>query len=531
MFVWTTLIAVTTCKENKVVSKKKKPRKKVFTRFLDFVEKAGNILPHPATLFAIFALLVIVVSGIAASLNLSVKHPGTGEIIRPISLLTVSGLHRILEEMVTNFTDFAPLGTVFVSMLGIGLAESSGLIGAGLKLLVISAPRRLLTLVIVLAGVLSNMASEIGYVLLVPLAAIIFISVGRHPLAGLAAAFAGVSGGYSANLLLGTIDPLLAGISEEAARLVVDDYVVNPAANYYFMAVSTFFIAFAGTWITEKIVEPRLGTYKPEDGTHEENNEDISTLTQDEKRGLKYALYATLFLTGLILAGIIPEDGFLRNAETGSLLRSPFLSGIVAFIFLGSVFVSIAYGLGAKSLKNDTDVMNGMGKAISTLGIYTVLVFFAAQFVSYFKWTNLGLIFAVEGAIALKAIGLGKIPLMLAFILLSAFINLFMGSASAKWAILAPIFIPMFMLLGYSPELIQVTYRVGDSVTNIIAPMMSYFALIVAFVQQYDKKAGIGTVIALMLPFSIGFLIVWSILLVIWISLGWPVGPGAGLYL
>ena len=513
------------------MSTRKKSRGEFFAKFLDIIEKGGNLLPHPASLFAIFALLVIIISGIAASLDVAVKHPGTGEIIRPVSLLSIAGLHRILEEMVVNFTAFAPLGTVFVSMLGIGLAESSGLIGAALKLLVISAPRRLLTLVIVLAGVLSNMASEIGYVLLVPLAAIIFISVGRHPLAGLAAAFAGVSGGYSANLLLGTIDPLLAGISEEAARLVIPDYQVNPAANYYFMAISTFFIAFTGTWITEKLVEPRLGTYEPTGEKSAEQKNDLGKLTAEEKHGLKFAAVATLMLTILILAGTIPEAGFLRNTETGSLLRSPFLSGIVAFIFLGSVIISVAYGIGAGTLKNDTDVMNGMGKAISTLGLYTVLVFFAAQFVSYFKWTNLGLIFAVEGAQALRASGLGEIPLMLAFILLSAFINLFMGSASAKWAILAPIFIPMFMLLGYSPELVQVTYRVGDSVTNIIAPMMSYFALIVAFVQRYDKKAGIGTVIALMVPFTIGFLVVWSLLLVFWISFGWPVGPGAPLHL
>jgi aminobenzoyl-glutamate transport protein len=514
------------------LTRKSKKQSQFFTRFLDIIEKGGNLLPHPATLFAIFALLVVVISGIAASFDVRVNHPGTGEIITPISLLSIAGLHRILEEMVTNFTSFAPLGTVFVSMLGIGLAESSGLIGAGLKLLVISAPKRLLTLVIVLAGVLSNMASEIGYVLLVPLAAIIFISVGRHPLAGLAAAFAGVSGGYSANLLLGTIDPLLAGISEEAARLVIADYRVNPAANYYFMAVSTFFVTFAGTWITEKLVEPRLGKYNQDaDQQDSADDNELQKLTSEERRGLKFAGIATIILTLIILAGTLPANGFLRDAQTGDLLHSPFLSGIVAFIFLGSVIVSIAYGWGAGTVKNDSDVMEGMGKSIATLGLYTVLVFFAAQFVSYFKWTNLGLIFAVKGAEVLKASGLTEIPLMLAFVVLSAFINLFMGSASAKWAILAPIFIPMFMLLGYSPELVQVTYRVGDSVTNIIAPMMSYFALIVAFVQKYDKKAGIGTVIALMLPFTFGFLIIWSILLVVWIVFGWPVGPGAELFL
>jgi aminobenzoyl-glutamate transport protein len=509
--------------------KKNTKRGRFLNTFLTIIEKGGNWLPHPASLFAIFAFLVVLFSGIAVKLNISAIHPSTGALIEPVSLLSIQGLHRILEEMVTNFTDFAPLGTVFVSMLGIGLAESCGLIGASLKLLVISAPQRLLTFVIVFSGVLSNMASEVGYVLLVPLAAIIFMSVGRHPLAGLAAAFAGVSGGYSANLLLGTLDPLLAGISEEAARLVIPTYEVNPACNYYFMVVSTFFIAYAGTWITEKLVEPRLGKYKSDQ--KEKPDQEGQSLSQKEKKGLKYAAVATLLLVVFVLAGTIPESGILRNPVTGSLLKSPFLSGIVAFIFIGSVVMSVAYGLGAGTIKNDSDIMTGMSKAIATLGLYTVLVFFAAQFVSYFKWTNLGLIFAVKGAEALKASGLGEIPLMLAFVLLSAFINLFMGSASAKWAILAPIFIPMFMLLGYSPELIQVTYRVGDSVSNIIAPMMSYFALIVAFVQRYDKKAGIGTVIALMLPYAVIFLIVWSIILVIWILLGWPLGPGADLFL
>ena len=502
--------------------------------FLDFVERVGNYLPHPATLFALFAAGVVVLSAVFASFELSVEHPSTGEIIRPVSLLNLAGLHRMLTEMVRNFTGFAPLGTVLVSMLGIGLAESCGLIGAALKKLVLSAPPRMLTFAIVLAGVLSNMASEIGYVLLVPLAAIIFYSAGRHPLVGLAAAFAGVSGGYSANLLLGTVDPLLAGISEEAAQLVDPTYSVNPAANFYFMAASTFFIAGAGTWVTERIVQPRLGAYRGE----AEVDETLTTLSPEESRGLRFALVAAILFATFLLWGTIPMSwtavpgaGFLRNPETGGLLRSPFLSSIVAFIFLGSLTVSVAYGRGAGTIENDSQVVEGMGKAISTLGTYTVLVFFAAQFVSYFNWTNLGYIFAVKGAEGLRSLGLGPIALMLSFIVLSMFINLFMGSASAKWAIMAPVFVPMFMLLGYSPELVQTAYRIGDSVTNIVSPMMSYFALIVAFVARYDRKAGIGSVIALMLPYTVVFALVWSLILTAWILLGLPVGPGAGLYL
>lgn len=491
---------------------------------LAVVEKVGNALPHPGTIFAIAAALVVVLSGVAARLDLSVVHPGTGETIHPVSLLNVEGLHRILTTMVVNFTSFAPLGTVLVAMLGIGIADRSGFIGASLRLLVLSAPRRLLTFAIVLAGVLSNTASEIGYVLLVPLAAVVFLTVGRHPIAGMAAAFAGVSGGYSANLLLGTIDPLLAGLSEEAARIIDPAYEVNPAANYYFMVASTFLIAVAGTWVTEAIVAPRLGEYRGE-----EKPQDLKRLSAEERRGLKLAAAALTVFAAVILLGTVPADGFLRNPETGSLLRSPFLSGIVAFIFLGASIAGIAYGIGAGTIRSDSDVMKGMGKAIEPLGVYIVLVFFAAQFVAYFSWTNIGLIVAVRGADVLKASGLGHIPLMIGFVGISALINLVMGSASAKWAIMAPVFIPMFMLLGYTPELVQAAYRVGDSVTNIISPMMSYFALIVAFMERYDRRAGIGTVIATMLPYTVVFALAWIALLVAWMALGIPVGPGAGL--
>ncbi|MCW8849069.1 MAG: AbgT family transporter [Melioribacteraceae bacterium] len=495
-------------------------------KFLGLVENVGNKLPHPTTLFALFALAVIILSGIVSLFDFEVIHPGTGEIIKPVSLLTVEGLHRILLNLITNFTDFAPLGTVLVSLLGIAVAEHSGLIGAVLRLLVLKAPKNLLTFVIVFAGILSNTASEIGYVLLVPLSAIIFLAVGRHPIAGLAAAFAGVSGGYSANLLLGTIDPLLAGLSQEAAHIIDATYEVNPAANYYFMFVSTFFIAAAGTFVTEKLVIPRLGTYKGS-----EKAEEIKELSNDEKKGLLYAGVTSLVITIIILLGILPENGFLRDPATQSILKSPFLKGIVSFIFFGGVIVGIAYGIGAKTIKNDNDVIKGMNKSMETLGSYIVLVFFAAQFVAFFNWTNLGMIVAVEGANILKSSGLGPIPLLLSFIIISSIINLFIGSASAKWAVMAPVFIPMFMILGYSPEVVQVAYRVGDSVTNIISPMMSYFALIIAFVGKYDKEAGIGTLIATMLPYTFTFFIVWTIIFIIWIALGIPIGPGAPMFI
>lgn len=516
--------------------KKKRWTKKIFNRFLDVIEKVGNLLPHPATLFALFAFLIIIISDIAARLNLTVTLPNSEKLIVPFSLLSIKGLHLILTKMVTNFTSFAPLGTVLVAMLGIGLAESSGLIGAALKKLVLSAPRHLLTFVIVFAGVMSNVASGVGYVLLLPLAAIIFQSVGRNPMVGLAAAYAGVAGGYSANLLIGTIDPLLAGISQEAARIIDPSYLVNPACNYYFMAASTFIIAFAGTWITDKIVEPRLGAYDENDGALPEMTEDekdgaVNVITPQEKRGLRFALVTLVVFVLIILWGILPSHGFLREAGTGGVLHSPLLKGVVALIFLIASVLSIAYGFGAGTLKSDKDIMKGMAKAMSTMGTYIVLVFFAAQFVAFFKWSNIGLIIAVKGAEALRASGFVGIPLMIMFVFMSALLNMLMGSASAKWAIMAPVFIPMFMMLGYTPELVQVVYRIGDSVTNSISPMMSYFALVLAFVEKYDKKAGIGSIIALMLPYTIIFIILWTLFLVLWMLFGIPVGPGAPIHL
>ncbi len=500
-------------------------RKSLFTTLLNWVEKGGNALPHPATLFGIFALLVLVLSAIFHAMGLSAVHPVTGETYEAINLLSKEGIHRILDEMVTNFTSFAPLGIVLVAMLGIGIAEGSGLISTLIRLLVLSAPKRILTFVLVFAGILSNMASDIGYVLLIPLAGVIFLSVGRHPVAGMAAAFAGVSGGFSANLFIGTIDPLLAGLSEEAARIIDPEYTVNPTANYYFMVASTFIIAAAGTWVTEKMVVPRLGEYK---GNVEP--EKIEPLSRVEKKGLLWASGTFILLAIVVLIGIIPEHGLLR-APDGSILRSPILKGFIAILLIFSALPGIAYGVVVGKYKNDSDVMKGMADNMKTLATYIVLVFFAAQFVAYFKWSNLGIILAIDGAKVLSASGLGLIPLMVLFIILAASVNMLMGSASAKWALLAPIFIPMFMLMGYTPELSQVVYRIGDSVTNIISPMMSFFALIIVFFEKYDKNAGIGTLIATMLPYTIVFFFAWIILLVIWVSFGLEIGPGAGIHL
>lgn len=487
--------------------------------FIGFIEKGGNALPHPAILFATFALITLFVSGIGSWLGWSGIHPATGESVDVVNLLSREGLHRILLEMIDSYTGFAPLGIVMVALLGIGVAESSGLIGTGVKALLVKAPRPIITLMVVFTGVLSNMASDIGYILIIPLAGTIFHSLGRHPIAGMAAAFAGVSGGFSANLLIGTIDPLLAGLSTEAANIIDPGYYVMPTANYYFMAVSTFLITFLGAWVTNRWVEPQLGKYEG-DVTPEE----IVPLTIAERKGLRNTGIAALVWGALILAGILPENGLLRGAD-GTILHSPLLKGFIAFLFLSASSLGVVYGYTVGTFKKSGDVIDGMSSSFKSLVSFLVLVFFAAQFVAWFQWSNLGVLLAINGADILQSLNIGLIPLVILFILFSGFVNLFMGSASAKWAIMGPIFIPIFMLLGYSPELSQAVFRVGDSITNIISPMMSFFALIIVYFQKYQKDAGFGTIMANMLPYSIAFFVGWVLLMIVWIILGLPLGP------
>jgi aminobenzoyl-glutamate transport protein len=561
--------------------------------FLRVVEWLGNCLPHPVTLFALLALMVALVSGIAAWAGWEVVFhkplPGGGFVEERYvakSILSGDGFRWLVDNLVDNFAGFTPLGTVLVALLGVAVAERSGLLGATVRLMILSAPPRLVTLVTVFAGVQSNIASEMGYVVLIPLAMAVFHALGRHPFAGLAAAFAGVSGGYSANLLLGTIDPLLAGITQETARIVSPGYEVHAAVNWYFMIASVFMITPVGWAITTYIVEPRLGKYDPSNADETiENDPTLERVSPREKRGLKRAGLAALLcaLAFAYVAGpmttrevgvpepvtigqfqqadaaqqeawehealdlakptrlAVPTDsafngvvrrlpgwGVLRNPDTGGLLPSPFTGGVVAMIFVFFIVPGFVYGRAVGSMKNDRDIIDAMAHGMSTLGLYIVLVFFAAQFVAMFKYSGLGEMLAVVGADGIRAMGLDSPLVFIPFILMCCFINLMLGSASAQWAATAPIFVPMLMGVGYSPEVIQAAYRIGDSTTNIITPMMSYFGLILAVAARYDKKLGIGTMIATMLPYSIAFLIGWMILFYVWVfALGLPVGPGA----
>ncbi|MGY6773531.1 AbgT family transporter [Gallibacterium sp. ZY190522] len=509
------------------------------SKFLRTVEWLGNALPHPVTLFVILITLLLIASALGEYFGVSAIDPrpegakgrSVDGVIYVVSLLNQEGLIKILTNLVKNFTNFAPLGTVLVAMLGVGIAEKSGLISAAMRLLVLKAPRKLTTLAVVFAGIMSNMAAELGYLVLIPLAAIIFHSLGRHPLAGLAAAFAGVSGGYSANLLLGTIDPLLAGITQQAAQIIDPNYLVGAEANWYFMCISTFIISVIGYLITEKIVEPQLGEYKGLLSQDEIDEQRSANVTPLERKGLIFAGLAFLFCCILLAISVVPENGILRNPTTGLVAGSPFLKSIVVFIFVLFAIPGIIYGMVVKSIRNDKDVVNAMAEIMSSLGLYLVIIFFAAQFIAFFGWTNIGQIIAVKGANLLNELDLHGGLLFIGFILICAFINLMIGSASAQWAVTAPIFVPMLMLAGYAPEVIQAAYRIGDSVTNIITPMMSYFGLIMATVIKYRKDAGVGTIVSMMLPYSIAFLIAWSALFFIWVFVfGLPVGPGSATY-
>jgi aminobenzoyl-glutamate transport protein len=507
-------------------SDNKSTKKSFFNKFLDFIEVGGNKLPHPVTLFFLFALTIIIISGIADYFGLSVTYTGLNRsknvieemTVKTRSLMNGEGLRYIFDTMVSNFTGFAPLGTVLVAMVGVGVAEGTGLMSAALRKMVLATPKKAITAMVVFAGIMSNIASDAGYVVLTPLGAVIFLSFGRHPLAGLAAAFAGVSGGFSANLLIGTIDPLLAGISTEAAKMINPDYLVTATSNWYFMVVSTFLITLLGTFVTEKIIEPRLGKYTGE------FQGDMQELTDAEKKGLRYAGISLVIFLAFMLWFTLPENALLK--VNGSLLKWT-ANGLVPAIMLFFLIPGIFYGIGAGTIKNDKDVAKLMGKSLGTMGGYLALAFAAAQFIAYFTFTNLGTVLAVKGAAGLQAIGFTGFPLIIAFILVTAFINLFMGSASAKWAIMAPIFVPMLMRVGYSPEFTQIAYRIGDSTTNIISPLMSYFAVTVAFAQKYEKDTGLGTLISLMVPYSLIFLIGWTLLLAVWFVLGLPLGPDA----
>ena len=499
-------------------------------KILDTVEIVGNKLPHPATLFLVLIGVVLLLSWIFG--GISVLRPGTGgatgvaeDFIVVNNLLTKEGIQRIFTNMVSVFAGFPPLGLVLVVGLGIGVAEHSGMIATALKFFVSKVPKYLITFSIVTAGMLSSVAADAGYVVLIPMGAAIFYGLGRHPLAGIAAAFAGVAGGFGANILPTGLDPMMAAFTEPAARILDPTYTVNPLSNYYFLAASVPLVAIVGTWVTEKIVIPRLGEYKPQEGI--DLGEINNIILPRERTALKFSLLSVVVMLGLVMWSIIPADGILRgelDPVTGTASMQPFYNSLVPIMFIIFLVAGLVYGIIAKTIKTDKDVAGMTAKSMSTMGMYIVIAFVAALFIAFFNWSQLGSVLAIKGSETLMAIGFTGAPLIVAFILLTSVINIAIGSASAKWALMAPIFVPMFMLMGYSPELVQAAYRIGDSYSNIITPLLPYFPLIIVFAQKYDKSVGIGTLIAMMLPFAIAFIITRIPFFLVWVWLGIPVG-------
>ncbi len=516
-----------------------KNKSSLMDRGLNSIERVGNKLPHPITMFGVLILAIIVISaiceatGVSATGELVNRSKGIVEVqtVTAVSLLNLEGVAYMITKAIPNFIGFAPLGVVLVAMFGIGLLEDSGYISAMLKRTVEVTPAKLLTPMVVFLGIMSNLADSVGYIVVIPLAALMFLAYNRHPMVGLAAAFAGVSGGFSANLAIGTLEPLLVGITNEAVKMVDHSYTVQFTGNWYFMIVSTFVITFLGTIVTEKIVSPRFGEWKPTQSASGDIEE--FKMTPIEKKALKISNLVLLATILVFVLMCMPSDSPLR-AEDGSILgmtASPIMSGIVVVIAVVFFVPSVVYGKITGKYKSDKDVGSAMSKAMSSMGGYIAIAFVAAQFINYFSYTNLGTILALKGAEFFRTAGIGPIPTMVLFILFSAFINLFMGSASAKWSLLAPVFVPMFMLLGYSPEFAQVAYRIGDSSTNIITPMMNYYPMILIFAKKYDEKIGMGTLISTMIPYSVVFLVGWTALLIVWIMLGLPLGPNAPLFI
>ena len=492
-------------------------------RTLNGIERVGNALPDPAALFLILLFVVWGFSALLAPIAFAEIDPRTGEAIRVSNRLTGESLASFLSTLVTTFTGFHPLGVVLVALLGVGVAEHTGFINAGLKALLSFTSAALLTPMLILVAVVSHTAADAGYVLVIPLGGIIFYAAGRHPLAGIAAAFAGVSGGFSANFIPSSLDPLLAGLTQEAAQIVAPERLVNPLSNWFFTGASTVLIVLLGWYLTDRVIEPRLRDVAIDGDTADIPQ--MEALGLRERRGLWAGLLA--LVVGVVLLALVslPADSALRSPE-GELTAStaPLMLAIVPLIFLLFLLPGVVYGYVAGTVASHRDIIKGMSKSMSTMGYYIVLAFFASLFIAEFGRSNIGALLALKGAGFLQAMALPAQITIIGIILLTCSVNLLIGSASAKWALLAPIFVPMLMQLGISPELTQAAYRVGDSTTNIITPLMPYFPLVVVYAQRYVKGTGIGTLVSLMLPYSVVFLVSWTLFLIGYWLLGIPLG-------
>lgn len=505
---------------------------------LGWIERVGNRLPDPVVLFLWLVGALVLISVLAATIGWSAIHPtevdpetGAKKVIEATSLLSPANIAKLWVDMPKTFTHFHPLGYVLVVMLGAGVAERTGLFGTAMRASVRGASPRLLTPIVAVVAMMGNLAADAAYVVLIPLAAVIYHAAGRHPVAGIAASFAGVSGGFSANLLPGQLDALLFGITEAAVETVFGDFQANIAGNWYFIAAMLFIFLPVIWYVTDRIIEPRLGTYIPA-GIGTDPGERDRPLADNERRGLRHAGLAILFVIGLWLFFTLgPGTPLIDEEGTPESRLTPLYQSLVAGFFLLFLLSGWAYGRATGVIGNHRDLVKMMSDSMGDMAYYLVLAFAAAHFVAMFGWSNLGLILAVHGADGLRAANLPAPVLLAAIVLLTAALNLFIGSASAKWALLAPVLVPMLMLLGISAEMTTAAYRVGDGATNIITPLMVYFPLILIFCQRWQPNFGLGSLAATMLPYSIGLLVSGIVLVIGWVALDLPLGPGASVYI
>jgi len=492
-------------------------------KLLNGLERIGNKLPHPFILFIALAGLVAISSFFLSLFGVTAVNPQTKEVVEIKNLISGDGLQYALTSMVDNFVKFQPLGIIIVVMFGIGLADKVGLMGTLIHYTVAKAPNSLLTFVIFLVGITGSIASDANYLILIPLAAMIYHSLGRHPLAGAAAGYGAAGAGYDVSFLITATDAIFSGITTEAARLIDANAYVSPVDNYYFSAASVIVLAVVGTLIVDKVVEPRLKRTITIDNTYISPPE-IKNITRAEKKGLKYAGIATIIFFSILIAIVYPDTSSLRNQE-GGLLPSPLITSVVAILFLYFIMVGLVYGKAAGVIKSKEEIPERMAEAVKELAPTLVIFFVISQFIAYFKWTGLGELVAVNGSIFLQNTGFTGMPLAVAFIITAAIVNVFMTSGSAQWALMGPIFVPMLMMVGFEPAFIQALFRIGDSTTNIISPMSPYFAVALVNMQRYKPDMGIGTLMATMLPISMGFLFFWTLFLLLWSWTGLPIGP------
>jgi len=496
---------------------------------LRWIEQMGNKLPHPFWIFVWICILIVVLSGITALFGVSAIHPDDGSLVEAQNLISGEGLRRFLEEVVTNFAHFAPFGLVLVMLMGVSIAERSGLLAVAMRTIAFSVPKKIVLPVIFIIGACGNIGSDAGIVIVPPIAALIFTQMGLHPIAGLVAGYAGATAGFTANFFIAGTDVLLAGISTEITQQMPGGEEVSATANWFFMIASTVLLAFGGAFIARRYTIPRCSKFELLGKFDHEVHD--GHLTEAERKGLKRAGLALLLYLVVIILLVAPDGAPLRNQETGGIVPSPFLRGLIPILFFFFAIPGYFYGKATGAIKKPNDILKQMEHGMKELSGYIVLMLVVAQFINLFSWSNLDTILAITGADFLKSTGLTGPLLFVLFMVLVAFLNIFLGSGSAKWAIFAPIFIPMLAQINYSPAFVQLMYRVGDSVTNCVTPLYVYFPLLLGWIHKYNKNIGIGTIVSLLIPYAIILFIMWMVLLFAWYVLNIPIGVGEYIYL